>query len=41
MSSTNFKLTTIAALVLAATNANAALYQVVEVEKPAAITKRN
>ena len=38
MSSTNFKLTTIAALVLAATNANAALYQVVEVEKPAAIT---
>ncbi|MDK9735789.1 DUF3466 family protein [Vibrio sp. D404a] len=37
MSSTNFKLTTIAALVLAATNANAALYQVVEVEKPAAI----
>lgn len=34
MSSTNFKLTTIAALVLAATNANAALYQVVEVESP-------
>ena len=31
MSSTNFKLTTIAALVLAATNANAALYKVVEV----------
>ena len=31
MSSTNFKLTTIAALVLAATNANAALYRVVEV----------
>jgi hypothetical protein len=34
MSSTNFKLTTIAALVLAATNANAALYQVVEVSSP-------
>jgi hypothetical protein len=34
MSSTNFKLTTIAALVLAATNANAALYQVVEVNSP-------
>jgi hypothetical protein len=34
MSSTNFKLTTIAALVLAATNANAALYTVVEVNVP-------
>ncbi|MFA0225814.1 DUF3466 family protein [Vibrio splendidus] len=34
MTCTKFKLTTVAALVLAATNANAALYKVVEVDSP-------
>ncbi|MEZ9204973.1 DUF3466 family protein [Vibrio splendidus] len=38
MTCTKFKLTTVAALVLAATNANAALYQVVEVATPSSIT---
>ncbi|WP_333919020.1 DUF3466 family protein [Vibrio crassostreae] len=38
MTCTKFKLTTVAALVFAATNANAALYQVVEVATPSSIT---
>ncbi|MEZ8245063.1 DUF3466 family protein [Vibrio splendidus] len=38
MTCTKFKLTTVAALVLAATNVNAALYQVVEVATPSSIT---
>ncbi|MEZ9352618.1 DUF3466 family protein [Vibrio splendidus] len=37
MTCTKFKLTTVAALVLAATNANAALYDIVEVEVPTSI----
>ncbi|MFS1461041.1 DUF3466 family protein [Vibrio lentus] len=38
MTCTKFKLTTVAALVFAATNANAALYDVVEVATPSSIT---
>ncbi|MFA0708048.1 GlyGly-CTERM sorting domain-containing protein, partial [Vibrio sp. 10N.222.48.A3] len=37
MTCNKFKLTTVAALVLAATNANAALYKVVEVATPSSI----